>query len=77
MMSRGLSKETAKDLYIKGLVEPFVDQILTPNYVKIQLSHLWGDLNERQRIKNNLVSLKIINIHYLDSAATTLKLIKL
>ena len=34
MMSRGLSKETAKDLYIKGLVEPFVDQIFNTELCK-------------------------------------------
>jgi Fe-S cluster assembly scaffold protein SufB len=43
MMSRGLSKETAKDLYIKGLVEPFVDQIFNTELCKKFNYHLWGD----------------------------------
>lgn len=43
MMSRGLPKETAKDLYIKGMVEPFIDQIFNKDLCKKFNYHLWGD----------------------------------
>ena len=43
MMSRGLTKEVAKDLYIKGIVEPFVDQIFSTDLCKKFNYHLWGE----------------------------------
>jgi Fe-S cluster assembly protein SufD len=43
MMSRGLTKEVAKNLYIKGIVEPFIDQIFNKDLCKKFNYHLWGD----------------------------------
>ncbi|HHT82370.1 MAG TPA: SufD family Fe-S cluster assembly protein [Acholeplasmataceae bacterium] len=43
MMSRGLTKEAAKDLYIKGVVEPFIDEIFNKDLCKKFNYHLWGD----------------------------------
>lgn len=45
MMSRGIPKELAKDLYIKGIVEPFVDQIFNKELCKKFNYHLWGDVS--------------------------------
>ncbi|MGI6781543.1 MAG: SufB/SufD family protein [Acholeplasmataceae bacterium] len=43
MMSRGLTKETSKNLYIKGIVEPFVDEIFNKDLCRQFNYHLWGD----------------------------------
>lgn len=42
MMSRGITKEVAQNLYIKGLISPFVDEIFDGSLCEPFNLYLWG-----------------------------------